>query len=164
MRKLISVLLVISFMISALAPAAVTLDSAEVSSYADAENTASLHSAEVEYASAKQDKTFELGDGTWTITDDGGTGAKINGSFIVADGYSGIVTVTDGETERKVHLVGGTKWKPGLNFLTGTTEPVDITRENGSLIVGQNADIRDVNTAASSHNSVAQYEDNYGYH
>ncbi|MBQ8758701.1 MAG: InlB B-repeat-containing protein, partial [Clostridia bacterium] len=36
--------------------------------------------------------------------------------------------------------------------------------ENGSFIVGQNADIRDVNTAASSQNSVAQYETNYGNH
>ncbi len=62
---------------------------------------------------------------------------------VTSTGYSGVVTInavyTDGETETKtVKLLGGTKWKPGLNIITGTTEAIDfeeLTDEELALAV-----------------------------
>lgn len=70
--------------------------------------------------------TFDLGatEATYTTTD---TTAQIK-----AVGYAGVVTVSalfEGDTEpltKTVRLYGGTKWKPGLNVITGTVEPYDF--------------------------------------
>ena len=39
-------------------------------------------------------------------------------------GYAGVVTVTDGVQTKTVSFYSGTKFKPGLNILTGTTDPI----------------------------------------
>ena len=165
MRKTLSIIMALVFVVTAgISSLALVLDTAE--NFVPAvEKEARLLEDALTYASAKEGQYVTLGEGTWTISDDGGTGAVVGGNILTASGYSGIVTVTNGETEKKVHLVGGTKWKPGLNFLTGTTDVIDITHENGSFVVGENADIRDVdNQTAAEKNPVGQFETNYGYH
>ena len=39
-------------------------------------------------------------------------------------GYAGVVTATDGTQTKSVSFYSGTKFKPGLNILTGTTDPI----------------------------------------
>lgn len=39
-------------------------------------------------------------------------------------GYAGVVTAMDGTQTKSVSFYSGTKFKPGLNILTGTTDPI----------------------------------------
>ncbi|MBQ8758630.1 MAG: InlB B-repeat-containing protein, partial [Clostridia bacterium] len=117
------------------------------------------------YASAKEGQNVGLGSGNWTLIDNGNTEATLSGNLITTKGYSGVVKLNDCLNEVTLYLVGGNKWKPGLNILTGTTDVIDITHENGKYVVGENADIRDVaNETSAATNAVAQYETNYGNH
>ncbi len=43
-------------------------------------------------------------------------------------GYAGVVTATDGTQTKSVSFYSGTKYKPGLNILTGTTDPIRLFR------------------------------------
>ena len=57
-----------------------------------------------------------------------------NCMVIAGAGYSGIVTINavffDGTTETvKVQLIGGEKWRPGLNLITGTTDTFAVNSE-----------------------------------
>ncbi|MBQ8759748.1 MAG: hypothetical protein IJZ20_08665, partial [Clostridia bacterium] len=120
MRKFISMLLTVCMMLSLFAPvSALSLEEAEEYGDKSQSSEAALQNTGTVYASGKQNVSFDLGEGDWSIVDDGGTEAEVSGSTLVAAGYSGVVTVTDGSVTKTVHLLGGTKWKPGLNFLTG---------------------------------------------
>ena len=43
---------------------------------------------------------------------------------VTGGGYAGVVTATDGTEEKTVSFYSGTKFKPGLNILTGTTDSI----------------------------------------
>lgn len=167
MRKTLCLLLIFCLLTAQAVPTfALTLESAGKPDEAPlAGDFAVTAENAVVYASAKTGASFDLPEGAWRVTNDGGTDASVNGRTLTATGYAGIVTLeADGET-LTVHLVGGNKWRPGLNFLTGTLDPIDITEENGALAVGENADVRPVNFGgAADTNPVAQYETNYGTH
>jgi len=89
----------------------------------------------------------------WSINDD--FAATLTGSetsaTLTAKGYSGAVVVTatgDGwEESVTVHLKGGTKFRPGVNFGTGTTEP--ITFEEGWEVysLGRDTQLIDIESA-----------------
>ncbi len=89
----------------------------------------------------------------WSISDDFAatlTGGETSAT-LTAKGYSGAVVVTatgDGwEESVTVHLKGGTKFRPGVNFGTGTTEP--ITFEEGWEVysLGRDTQLIDIESA-----------------
>ncbi|MBQ8759279.1 MAG: hypothetical protein IJZ20_06265, partial [Clostridia bacterium] len=111
-------------------------------------------------------------DVSWTI-DTGASEATYETTAktatITAKGYSGVVTVsaTDGESTKTVtvYLVNGTKSKPGINVITGTTEKADFNDEYGAyasigtinnqysaLKISANSKVTDLNGSAKTLN------------
>lgn len=107
------------FLTLILTATAITLDTAE---YADGNNAVLSADSRV-YISAVSGTTYTLPEGASVNV--GTTGATVSGNTLTATGYAGTVTVTNGNDVTEVVLCGATKFKPGLNILTGSDASFD---------------------------------------
>ena len=140
-------------------------DSYLASNYASAVSSSSIRTA----------KAFE----SVALEDIGNTGASVAKTDdytvkITGANYSGDITLNftfeDGSTRTEtLHLIGGSKWRPGLNTLTGTTQPLamdDMTAAevNYALALGdgweygENPKTDGINTGSTAVYSVKQYQ------
>lgn len=136
---------------------------------------ASNYTSAVSSNSIRTAKAFE----SVTLDDIGNTGASVakTDSYtvkITGANYSGDITLNftleDGSTRTEtLHLIGGTKWRPGLNTLTGTVSPLamdDMTETeieyalnlNGNRWkLGENPKTDGINSSSKAVYSTAQY-------
>lgn len=111
-----------------------------------------------------------------TTVDTGTSEAKVsfnasaNTYTITATGYAGVVTISivykDETTDTvEVKLLGGEKWKPGLNMITGTTESYGFenAEENAIAVDLNNATIQPDPAEESTNGNVVVYGSGAGY-
>ncbi len=147
----------------------VSLNYADVSLYPVFKNASLMDNAETAIAADGfiiVDVLDKNADITWTL-DAGNTGATFNEDTyrVTGAGYAGTVKLTascgDVSETKIIHLIGTSKWKPGLNILTSSTSAFELS-QNGSVAAEQFA-LMFANDARASVRSTIDPLDPSGY-